>query len=66
VLSGEPGFTSSEEQSHMSERKNEIGRRSFLLSAGSLAAMPLVGGLATQALGQAATGNPGEEQWRVF
>lgn len=32
----------------------EIGRRSFLLSAGSLAAAPLLGGTATQALAQAA------------
>ena len=31
------------------ERKNQIGRRSFLLSAGSLAATPLLGGLAAQA-----------------
>jgi aryl-alcohol dehydrogenase-like predicted oxidoreductase len=31
------------------ERNNDIGRRSFLLSAGSLAAAPLLGGIATQA-----------------
>jgi aryl-alcohol dehydrogenase-like predicted oxidoreductase len=31
------------------ERNNGIGRRSFLLSAGSLAAAPLLGGIATQA-----------------
>ena len=31
------------------ERKNAIGRRSFLLSAGSLAATPILGGLAAQA-----------------
>lgn len=39
------------------ERDNEIGRRSFLLSAGSLAATPLLGGIATQAFAQAATSN---------
>ena len=33
---------------------NEIGRRSFLRSAGALAAAPLLGGAATQALAQAA------------
>ena len=32
---------------------NEIGRRSFLLSAGTLAAAPLLGGNATRALAQA-------------
>jgi aryl-alcohol dehydrogenase-like predicted oxidoreductase len=37
-----------------SEREHEIGRRSFLLSAGALAAAPLLGGNATQALAQAA------------
>jgi len=38
---------------------NEIGRRSFLLSAGTLAAAPLLGGIATQALAQApASGRP--------
>jgi aryl-alcohol dehydrogenase-like predicted oxidoreductase len=31
------------------ERNNDIGRRSFLLSAGSLAAAPLVGGISTKA-----------------
>jgi aryl-alcohol dehydrogenase-like predicted oxidoreductase len=36
------------------ERRNQIGRRSFLRSAGTLAATPLVGGLATPTLGQAA------------
>ena len=36
------------------ERRHEIGRRSFLRSAGTLAATPLLGGLATPALGQAA------------
>ena len=35
------------------ERKNEIGRRSFLLSAGSLAATPLLGAIATRASAQA-------------
>ena len=35
------------------ERRNEIGRRSFLLSAGSLAASPLLGGIATRAFAQA-------------
>jgi aryl-alcohol dehydrogenase-like predicted oxidoreductase len=33
----------------MRQRNNEIGRRSFLLSAGSLAAAPLFGGVRTQA-----------------
>ena len=37
------------------ERRNAIGRRSFLLSLGSLAATPLLGGMATQAVAQAAT-----------
>jgi aryl-alcohol dehydrogenase-like predicted oxidoreductase len=32
-----------------SQRRNEIGRRSFLQSAGTLAAAPLLGGIATQA-----------------
>ena len=32
-----------------SQRKNEISRRSFLLSAGSIAAAPLLGGIPTQA-----------------
>jgi aryl-alcohol dehydrogenase-like predicted oxidoreductase len=42
-----------------SERRHEIGRRSFLLSAGSLAAAPLLGGSATQAFAQAvAPGRP--------
>ena len=36
------------------ERKSEIGRRSFLLSAGSLAAAPLLGGIATKAVAQSA------------
>src|SRR5215216_5035098 len=36
------------------ERRYTIGRRSFLLSAGSLAATPLLGGLATQTSAQAA------------
>ena len=35
------------------ERNNDIGRRSFLLSAGSLAAAPLLGGIATQASAEA-------------
>jgi aryl-alcohol dehydrogenase-like predicted oxidoreductase len=34
------------------ERKNDIGRRSFLRSAGTLAAAPLLGGVAAQALAQ--------------
>ena len=33
-----------------SQRRNEIGRRSFLQSAGTLAAGPLFGGIATQAI----------------
>ena len=37
------------------ERGNAIGRRSFLLSLGSLAATPLFGGIATQAVAQAAS-----------
>ena len=37
-----------------SERKNAVGRRSFLLSAGALAATPLLGGAATQAPAQQA------------
>jgi aryl-alcohol dehydrogenase-like predicted oxidoreductase len=41
-----------------SEGNNEIGRRSFLLSAGSLAAAPLLGGSATQAFGQTAAQAP--------
>jgi aryl-alcohol dehydrogenase-like predicted oxidoreductase len=41
-----------------SERGNEIGRRSFLLSAGSLAAAPLFGGSATQVLAQTASQAP--------
>ena len=36
------------------ERRYEIGRRSFLRAAGTLAATPLLGGLATPTLGQAA------------
>jgi aryl-alcohol dehydrogenase-like predicted oxidoreductase len=36
------------------ERRYKIGRRSFLLSAGSLAATPLLGGIATQGFAQAA------------
>lgn len=36
-----------------SQRKSEIGRRSFLLSAGAVAAAPLLGGIATQAFAQA-------------
>lgn len=35
-----------------SQRRNEIGRRSFLLSAGSLAAAPLLGSIATQAIAE--------------
>src|SRR5688500_1856230 len=35
------------------ERNDEIGRRSFLLSAGSLAATPLLGAIATGAVAQA-------------
>jgi aryl-alcohol dehydrogenase-like predicted oxidoreductase len=42
-----------------SERRNEIGRRSFLLSAGSMAAMPLLGGIARGGFAQtAASGRP--------
>jgi hypothetical protein len=37
------------------ERGHEIGRRSFLLSAGSLAAAPLLGGMATPAAAQASS-----------
>jgi aryl-alcohol dehydrogenase-like predicted oxidoreductase len=37
-----------------SERKNEVGRRSFLLSAGALAATPLLGGTPTKASAQPA------------
>lgn len=36
------------------EQRNDIGRRSFLLSAGSLAALPLLGGKAPPAFAQAA------------
>ena len=36
----------------MSERSTEIGRRSFLLSAGSLVTAPLLAGVATQAAAQ--------------
>ena len=36
------------------ERSNEMGRRSFLLSAGSMAAAPLLGGIATRADAQSA------------
>src|SRR5438552_476559 len=36
------------------ERRYKTGRRSFLLSARSLAATPLLGGIATQAFAQAA------------
>ncbi len=36
-----------------SERKNELGRRSFLLSAGALAAVPLLGGAASRSAAQA-------------
>ena len=36
------------------ERRNDIGRRSFLLSAGTLAAAPLLGGIATRADAQPA------------
>ena len=38
-----------------SERKNHIGRRSFLLSAGALAATPLLGGAAPRSVAQPAT-----------
>jgi hypothetical protein len=38
-----------------SERRNDIGRRAFLRSAGSVAATPLLGGIARSALGQEAT-----------
>jgi aryl-alcohol dehydrogenase-like predicted oxidoreductase len=42
-----------------SERRHDIGRRSFLLSAGSLVATPLLGGMAMQASAQvAAPGRP--------
>jgi hypothetical protein len=42
----------------MAENKHEIGRRSLLVSAGSLAAMPLLGGIGSQAFaeGTALTG----------
>ena len=36
-----------------SQRKHEIGRRSFLLSAGALAATPLIGGIGSEAFAQA-------------
>jgi aryl-alcohol dehydrogenase-like predicted oxidoreductase len=36
-----------------SERKNDFGRRSFLLSAGALAAMPLLGGAAPRSAAEA-------------
>jgi aryl-alcohol dehydrogenase-like predicted oxidoreductase len=39
------------------ERENRIARRTFLLSAGALAAAPLLGGHATQAYAQAASSN---------
>ena len=39
------------------ERRSEIGRRSFLQSAGALAATPLLGGIAAPALAQAAAPN---------
>jgi aryl-alcohol dehydrogenase-like predicted oxidoreductase len=39
------------------ERDNRIARRTFLLSAGALAAAPLLGGLATQAYAQTASSN---------
>ena len=39
------------------EHKHGIDRRSFLLSAGSLAAAPLLGGIATQALAETAGSN---------
>jgi aryl-alcohol dehydrogenase-like predicted oxidoreductase len=42
-----------EERLHMSEKKNEIGRRSFLLSAGTLAAAPLLTSAPAQALAPA-------------
>ena len=38
-----------------SERKNHLGRRSFLLSAGALAATPLLGGAAPHSVAQPAT-----------
>ena len=42
-----------------SQRRNEIGRRSFLLSAGTLATAPLLAGIPTQAFAQAgASGRP--------
>jgi len=40
------------------ERNREIGRRSFLLAAGSLAAAPLLGGTATQALAETPASAP--------
>jgi aryl-alcohol dehydrogenase-like predicted oxidoreductase len=40
------------------EREHSIGRRSFLLSAGSLAAAPLLGGMATHAAAQAPAPGP--------
>ena len=39
------------------ERENRIARRTFLQSAGALAAAPLLGGLATQAYAQTASSN---------
>ena len=39
-----------------SEREHEIGRRSFLLSAGALAAAPLLGGIGSQASAQPGAG----------
>ena len=40
------------------ERDDSIGRRSFLRSAGALAAAPLLGGMATNTLAQAAPSGP--------
>jgi aryl-alcohol dehydrogenase-like predicted oxidoreductase len=41
-----------------SERKSELGRRSFLLSAGALAAVPILGGAAPQSDAQAPGRSP--------
>jgi aryl-alcohol dehydrogenase-like predicted oxidoreductase len=42
-----------------SQRRNEIGRRSFLMSAGTLAAAPLFGGSATQAFAEGTASGDG-------